>query len=74
MLSDYLHSESNEEEPPAKGNIVRACSEALAFAVAKCFDSDKVYEGFAEAFYPRDCDIVKNTKMLITVLNGGKNY
>lgn len=44
------------------------------FAVAKCFEPNEVYKGFLQSFYPRDLEVdgMKNTKLLITVLNGGK--
>jgi len=56
-------------------NIVKACSEALLYSVAKCFSPENVWEGFKECFYPKDEDEgAANTKLLITVLNGGKHY
>jgi len=42
------------------------------YAVAKCFSPEKIYDGFQESFYPRDDEIQRNTKLLVTVLNGGK--
>ena len=44
------------------------------YAVAKCFAPEKVYSGFNNAYYttgdqqPR----VRNTKLLVTIFNGGK--
>jgi hypothetical protein len=44
------------------------------YAVAKCYCPTNSYDGFKSSFYPRDEDTdgTKNTKLLITVLNGGK--
>ena len=56
-----------------KVNIIRACSEALIYAVAKCFQPENVFDGFKESFYPKEDDEgSSNTKLMITVLNGGK--
>jgi hypothetical protein len=69
---------SNEEEKEAigaaKNSLIRVCSEAIMFAVAKCYCPSNPYDGFKESFYPRDEDVegTKNTKLLITVFNGGK--
>jgi len=66
--------QAGDGESDYKKNIVRACSEALTYAVAKCFSPHQVYEGFTQSFYPLDDDIDthRNTKLLVTVLNGGK--
>ena len=64
--------EASDEEKGRK-IIIKACSEAIMYAVAKCFEPNQVYRGFLQSFYPRDDEFgVKNTKMLMTVLNGGK--
>ena len=75
ILDSFLHSEVDKEHPIVKVNVVRACSEALMFAVAKCFSPQDVFEGFKESFYPRDEEVegTKNTKLMVTVLNGGKH-
>jgi len=46
------------------------------YAVAKCFSPDHVYQGFKESFYPREEEIegTKNTKLLISIFNGGKLF
>ena len=53
--------------------MIKACSEAISIATAKCFSSEHVHEGFLQSFYERD-DEVKNTKLLATVFNGGKTF
>jgi hypothetical protein len=55
-------------------NIIKACSEALTYAVAKCFAPVNIFEGFVQSFYPRDEDVegTRNTKLLVNVLGGGK--
>lgn len=72
MLYEFM--QAGDGEGDFKKNVVRACSEALTYAVAKCYCPHQVYAGFAESFYPRDedCEGHKNTKLLISVLNGGK--
>lgn len=72
MLYEFM--QAGDGEGDYKKNIVRACSEALTYAVAKCFCPHQVFAGFTESFYPRDEDVEghKNTKLLVTVLNGGK--
>jgi len=72
MLYEFM--QAGDGESSYKKNIVRACSEALTYAVAKCFSPHQVYEGFIQSFYPRDEDIDshRNTKLLVTVFNGGK--
>jgi hypothetical protein len=71
MLYEYMAAGDGEGE--FKKNAIRACSEALTFAVAKCFCPHQIFNGFTESFYPRDDEeSQKNTKMLITVLTGGK--
>lgn len=56
-------------------NVIKACSEALMYAVAKCFSPINVWEGFVQSFYPRDEEVegTRNTKLLISVLSGGKS-
>ena len=73
LLDDFMYANQEEENPIAKANVVKACSEALHFAVAKCFEPERVHEGFQQSFYERDENEVKNTKLLVTVLNGGKS-
>lgn len=70
----YGFMQAGDGESDYKKNVVRACSEALTYGVAKCFCPHQVFDGFTESFYPRDEDIEghKNTKLLVTVLNGGK--
>jgi len=46
ILDDYLHSDIEDESQLTKVNVVKACSEALSIAVAKCFCPEQVYEGF----------------------------
>lgn len=54
-------------------NLVRACSEALLIATAKCYAPTKLWEGFGQSFYPRDeTDGDVNTKLMLTVFTGGK--
>lgn len=55
-------------------NVIKACSEALMYAVAKCFSPNNIHEGFVQSFYPRDEEVegTRNTKLLINVLGGGK--
>lgn len=66
--------EEGENEGENRKNIVRACSEALLYGTAKCYAPQNVWEGFSQSFYPRDEEIegVANTKLMITVFNGGK--
>ena len=70
MLYEFM--QAGDGEGDQKKNVIRACSEALTYAVAKCFCPHQVYAGFTESFYPRDEEANTNTKLLITVLNGGK--
>jgi enolase len=44
------------------------------YAVAKCYCVNNVFDGFKQSFYPydEDIDITRNTKLLISVFNGGK--
>ena len=74
MLCDLLQALEASQEDSKQKNIVKACSEALTYGVAKSFSPVNVYEGFVQSFYPRDEDVegTKNTKLLISVLNGGK--
>ena len=74
MLCDLLQALEGGEEESKQKNIIKACSEALTYGVAKSFSPVNVYEGFVQSFYPRDEDVegTKNTKLLISVLNGGK--
>lgn len=62
------------DDPDLK-NIVKACSEALMYAVAKCYSPNNLHEGFVQSFYPRDEEVegTRNTKLLINVLGGGKS-
>ena len=62
-------------DDPELKNIVKACSEALMYAVAKCFSPNNLHEGFVQSFYPRDEEVegTRNTKLLISVLSGGKS-
>jgi hypothetical protein len=55
-------------------NVIKACSEALMYAVAKCFAPVNVWEGFNQSFYPRDEEVegTRNTKLLVNVFSGGK--
>ena len=77
ILDEYMNSaqELETEHRKPKKNIVRACSEALNYAAAKCFNPQQVHRGLKESFYCPDefgkRDV--NTKLLITLLNGGKS-
>lgn len=55
--------------------MVRACSEAVVYAVAKSYCPTDVWQGLGKSFYPRDTDVEGsvNSKLLINVLTGGKN-
>ena len=66
--------QEGENEGDNRKNIVRACSEALLSATAKCYAPQNVWEGFSQSFYPMDEEIegIKNTKLMITVFTGGK--
>ena len=69
-LSEFLKDHSTDEK---RHNLVRACSEALVFATAKCFSQENVYDCFRESFYEVDEEAGnKNTKLLIKIFNGGK--
>ena len=35
-------------------NIVRACSEALVYATAKCYNPDKPFEGLGHSFFQKN--------------------
>jgi len=75
ILVDFLEkSAEGSDDVIAKNSLVRACSEAIMYAVAKCYSVNNVYDGFKESFYPydEDVDITRNTKLLISVFNGGK--
>lgn len=73
-LCDLLQAHEGGEEESKQRNLIKACSEALTYAVAKSFCPVNIYEGFVQSFYPRDEEVegTKNTKLLISVLNGGK--
>ena len=69
----YQFLENGDGDGESKKNAIRACSEALTYAVAKCFAPNRVWEGFIESFYPRaEDDGLKNTKLLVTIFSGGK--
>ena len=74
LLGEAQGSNEEEKVQVAKNSLIRVCSEAIMYAVAKCYSPANPYHGFKESFYPRDEDVegTKNTKLLITVLNGGK--
>lgn len=73
MLCDLMAIDAGEELAN-RVNLIKACSEALAYAVAKSFSPVNVFEGFVQSFYPRDEEVegTKNTKLLINVFIGGK--
>lgn len=72
-LGELIKEVEAGEEEKGRKIIIKACSEAIMYAVAKCFEPNQVYRGFLQSYYPRDDEFgVKNTKMLMTVLNGGK--
>jgi hypothetical protein len=75
ILVDFLgKSAEGSDDVIAKNSLVRACSEAIMYAVAKCYCVNDVFDGFKQSFYPydEDVDITRNTKLLISVFNGGK--
>ena len=75
ILCDFLgKSAEGSDDVIAKNSLVRACSEAIVFAVAKCYCTNNIFDGFKESFYPydEDNDVTRNTKLLISVFNGGK--
>lgn len=82
LLSQAVHadnllaqsSEAAVESELARRGIIRACSEALVFAVAKAYQPVDVWRGFGESLFPRDeeSEGVVNTKLMISVLSGGK--
>ena len=74
MLCDLMQATEASEDEPSRKNIIKACSEALTYAVAKSFSPVNVYEGFVQSFYPRDEEVegTKNTKLLVNVFTGGK--
>ena len=37
LLDDFMHANQEDENPIPKANVIKACSEALSIAVAKCF-------------------------------------
>ena len=45
-LGELLKEVEGGDEEKGRRNIVRACSEAIMFAVAKCFEPNEVYKGF----------------------------
>jgi len=55
-------------------NIVRACSDALVYATAKCYNPDKLFEGFSHSFFQKNQinENYKKLKLLINVFTGGK--
>jgi hypothetical protein len=67
-------SAEGSDDVIAKNSLVRACSEAIMYAVAKCYCVNDVFDGFKMSFYPydEDLEITRNTKLLISVFNGGK--
>lgn len=70
ILGEFLRDHNDDMK---KQNLVRACSEALIFATAKCFSPENVYDGFKQSFYEVDEEAGnKNTKLMIKVFNGGK--
>lgn len=75
ILVDFLgKSAEGSDDVIAKNSLVRACSEAIMYAVSKCYSVNDVFDGFKESFYPydEDVDVTRNTKLLISVFNGGK--
>lgn len=42
--------QEGESEGDNRKNIVRACSEALLYATAKCYSPQDVWEGFCQSF------------------------
>ena len=62
MLYEFM--QAGDGEGDYKKNVVRACSEALTYAVAKCFCPHQVFAGFTESFYPRDEDVEGHKKKL----------
>ena len=70
--SILAQAEAEPDQPPKKC-IVKACSEALVYAVAKCFSPDNLYRGISSSFYQFEKFKDMNTNLMITVLNGGKS-
>jgi hypothetical protein len=71
ILSQFLEPTEETPETDNLRNIVKACSEAITIATAKCYAPENVFNGFSNSFY-RNENPNNNTKMLLTVFNGGK--
>ena len=65
---------AGEECGQNRKNVVRACSEAVVYGVAKSYCPNDVWVGFTKSFYPRDedCEGSVNSKLMVNVLTGGK--
>jgi hypothetical protein len=48
ILFDFIGQKETEGE--SRKNIIKACSEALVYAVAKCYAPIHIWKGFKESF------------------------
>jgi hypothetical protein len=48
ILFDYIGNHETDSEN--KKNLIKACSEALVYAVAKCYSPVNLWQGFKESF------------------------
>jgi hypothetical protein len=73
----YPQNEGEGEEQKSDldvGNIVlKVCSEALVHGIAKCYDSFNTYNSYGQLLSGGDVDSNNLTKLMFTVLNGGKS-
>lgn len=72
IFESILAQSELEPDQPSKKCILKACSEALVYAVAKCYSPEYLYRGISSSFYQYDKFRDMNTRLLVTVLNGGK--
>ena len=53
-------------------NVIKACSEAILFAAASCFERINMYKAIRVNLYQSEFSAVQ-TKLMITLFNGGKS-
>jgi len=58
-------------------NVIKACSEAILYGAAKCYEQVDLYKGIRDHYFPMRVmegnEVGVRTKLLFTIFNGGKS-